>query len=324
MSEKKEFKAGAYAVFAGVFCAVVLVIITIFAFTTRYTAFSPEKVAQSYVDTVVQTGDGYNACKNTLISKNQKFGNYVINAYMRPYVNDGKDVKQADFVGTGNKEEEAALDKVYDTMYDYYTELIKTETYDNIDSIFDKYFSKLAQVRKEVYKDEYMSTDYMFSCFESNVSKYGQSLTGTKKQLANDNKTVIQKETVGEYQKMFGKDYKFVTTVKSCNELSADEVKTYVSEYKERIQPLAASGEKRADEFGLKDVDKKHTYKSDMKSAFEKLDCSADISSVAKAVVEVKCGDKTVATQQVYVVKIGNSWYVDNTNIDTTGLYLSL
>ena len=126
MSEKKEFKAGAYAVFAGVFCAVVLVIITIFAFTTRYTAFSPEKVAQSYVDTVVQTGDGYNACKNTLISKNQKFGNYVINAYMRPYVNDGKDVKQADFVGTGNKEEEAALDKVYDTMYDYYTELIKT------------------------------------------------------------------------------------------------------------------------------------------------------------------------------------------------------
>ena len=44
--EKKGFRAGAYSVIACVTVAVVLVLMTIFAFTIRYTAFSPEKVAQ--------------------------------------------------------------------------------------------------------------------------------------------------------------------------------------------------------------------------------------------------------------------------------------
>ena len=63
--EKKGFNAALYAVVAGIVVAVALVLITIFAFTTRYTGFSNEKVAQAYVDTIVQTGDGYNAYKNT-------------------------------------------------------------------------------------------------------------------------------------------------------------------------------------------------------------------------------------------------------------------
>ena len=75
--EKKGFNAALYAVVAGIVVAVALVLITIFAFTTRYTGFSNEKVAQAYVDTIVQTGDGYNAYKNTLVSKNQKFGKFV-------------------------------------------------------------------------------------------------------------------------------------------------------------------------------------------------------------------------------------------------------
>ena len=84
--EKKGFNAALYAVVAGIVVAVALVLITIFAFTTRYTGFSNEKVAQAYVDTIVQTGDGYNAYKNTLVSKNQKFGKFVTNAYMLPYI----------------------------------------------------------------------------------------------------------------------------------------------------------------------------------------------------------------------------------------------
>ena len=84
--EKKGFNAALYAVVAGIVVAVALVLITIFAFTTRYTGFSNEKVAQAYVDTIVQTGDGYNAYKNTLVSKNQKFGKFVTNAYMCPYI----------------------------------------------------------------------------------------------------------------------------------------------------------------------------------------------------------------------------------------------
>lgn len=40
---KKEFKAGLYGVVAAVLVAVVLVGLTVFAFTSRYNAFSPER-----------------------------------------------------------------------------------------------------------------------------------------------------------------------------------------------------------------------------------------------------------------------------------------
>lgn len=320
--EKKGFNAALYAVVAGVVVAVVLVLITIFAFTTRYTGFSADKVAQAYVDTIVQTGDGYNAYKNTLVSKNQKFGNFVINAYMLPYINE--DAKKASFVGTGTDEEIAKTDEVYDTMYDYYVELLQKYGLDNIDAVFNDYFAKLSEVRKEVFGDEYMDTDFMFSVFESNVSNYGKSLTGTEKELGADDKTVIQEATTGKYQKMFGKDYKFTATVKESTPLSDSEKDAYVKEYKERIAPVAASGEAKAEKFGLKDIDKKHTPKSDMVGAFEKLDCSNDISAVTKCNVDVTLADGTVvASQQVYVVKIGKTWYVDNTNVDTSGLYLA-
>lgn len=322
--EKNGFKAGLYAVVAGVAVAAVLVVITVFAFATRYTAFSPEKVAQAYTDTIVQTGDGYNAYKNTLVSKNHKYGNFIINAYMRPYVNDGDDVKQAEFVGEGTEAEMKAIDEVYDTMYEYYVELLNTYGYDDYDAVFSNYFAKLSEVRKAVYCDEYMDTEFMFGAFESNVSRYGRFLTGTDEELAQDGKTVIQEKTIGKYQEMYGEDYKLTSTVKDCQELSADEAKAYVEEYKSRITPVAESGETKADSFGIADEDK-NTPKSDMIGAFSNLDCSGDIDSVAKCVVEVALdNDGTcVATQELYVVKIGNSWYVDNTNIDTSALYLA-
>ena len=172
--EKKGFNAALYAVIAGIVVAVLLALITIFAFTTRYTGFSAEKVAQAYVDTIVQTGDGYNAYKNTLVSKNQKFGNFVINGYMKPYINE--DAEKASFVGTGSDEEITKTDEVYDTMYEYYVGLVAKYGLDDIDAIFNDYFAKLTEVRKEIFGDEYMDTDFMFSVFESNVTKYGKSL----------------------------------------------------------------------------------------------------------------------------------------------------
>ena len=289
--EKKGFNAALYAVIAGIVVAVLLALITIFAFTTRYTGFSAEKVAQAYVDTIVQTGDGYNAYKNTLVSINQKFG-------MKPYINE--DAEKASFVGTGSDEEITKTDEVYDTMYEYYVGLVAKYGLDDIDAIFNDYFAKLTEVRKEIFGDEYMDTDFMFSVFESNVTKYGKSLTGTEEEYGADGKTVIQEASTGKYQEIYGNDYK------------------------ERITPVASSGEAKADKFGLKDTDKKNTPKSDMIGAFEKLDNSNDISAVAKCTVDVTLEDgKSVASQQVYVVKIGNTWYVDNTNVDTSALYLA-
>lgn len=345
--EKKEFKAGLYAVVAGVLVAVVLVALTIFAFTTRYTAFSPEKVAVAYTDSIVQTGDGYNAYKNSLVSKSMKYGDFIRNAYMQPYVNNDKDVKKADFVGTGNEQEQEAIDKVYNTMYDYFVELVNTVGLDDYDTVFDSYFAKLVEVRAEVYGDEYMDTEYMFGAFESNVDTYGKSLTGTDRVFASDDKTITQEKTEGLYQKMFGVEtevdelalvdgkketvkgtklvYKMTSNIKECTVLSDEEAQAYIAEYKERITPVATSGEAKADKFGIVDIDKKHKPKTNMIDAFAGLDCSEDISAVAKATVEVTVDstNEVVAAQELYVVQIGNSWYVDNTNIDTSALYLA-
>lgn len=319
MAKNKEFKAGLYAVVAGVLVAAVLVVITIFAFTTRYTAFSPDKVAQTYVDTIVQTGDGYNAYKNTLVSKNSKYGDFIRDAYMQPYYNNGDDVKQADFVGSGSNEEAAAIDEVYSTMYDYYVELLNIYGLDNYDAVYSNYFAKLVEVRKAVYGDEYMDDEFMFGAFESNVSQYGRFLTGTEEQIAQDGKTIIQEKTIGEYQNMFAEDYKFTTTVKDCTALSDDEVKAYVDAYAARIADFAKSGEAKAAEFGLAD-----DAKTNMVDAFAGLDHSQEITAVDKCTVEVTLEDGTVvATQELYVVQIGNSWYVDETNVNTSALYLA-
>ena len=322
---KKGFRAGLYGVVSGILVAAILVGMTVFAFTTRYNAFSPEKVAQSYADTIVQTGDGYNALKVSLVSKNQKFGNFVINAYMAPYVNDNsgkkKDepkVEQNKAIGTGSKEETELLDQIYNTMYVYYEELMATVGLENYDEFYSRYFDMLKQVRVAVLGDDYMDTEFMFSVFESNVQTYSNKLTGTKKKLAADKKTVLQKETTGIYQEMYGKDYKLTTTVTNTKELSADEVKAYADEYKIRIQPLIENGKSKA--AALANEDKKEA----MEQAFANLDVADSIEAVDECTVEVtnQKGD-VVATVQVYVVRIGNSWYVDNSNTSTAPLYIA-
>lgn len=322
---KKGFNTGLYGVIAGVLVAAILVGMTVFAFTTRYNAFSPEKVAQSYADTIVQTGDGYNALKVSLVSKNQKFGNFIINAYMAPYVNDNKGKKKGEKkieqnkeIGTGSKKEAKLLDTVYNTMYDYYDELMKTVGLQNYDEFYSLYFAKLKEVRVAVLQDDYMDTNFMFSVFESNVQTYANKLTGTKKVLADDKKTVIQKASTGAYQELYGKKYKLTTTVTDTKELSADEVKAYVKGYKDRVVPIIQKSEAVADTLN----DKKSEA---MKSAFENLNVADSIEAVDECTVEVtnQNGD-VVANTKVYVVKIGNSWYVDNSNTDTAPLYITI
>lgn len=315
---KKGFKAGLYGVIAGVLVAAILVGLTVFAFTTRYNAFSPEKVAQSYADTIVQSGDGYNALKVSLVSKNQKFGNFVINAYMAPYVNDDKSVKQNKAIGTGSKEETKLLDTIYNTMYDYFDNLAKTVGLQNYDAFYSDYFEKLKEVRVEVLKDDYMDTDFMFSVFESNVQTYADQITGTEEKLAADEKTVLQEASTGIYQELYGKDYKLTTTVTDTKELSSDEVKTYADGYKSRISEIIDNGKKKAE--SLSD-DKKEA----MIEAYENLDVSDSIEAVDECGIEVTTQDgEVVATSTIYVVKIGNSWYVDNSNSNTAPFYVTM
>ncbi|MBO5495393.1 MAG: hypothetical protein J5964_06720 [Eubacterium sp.] len=317
INEKKSgFKPGVYAGVAIVVVAVVLVVLTVFSVKTKYTGFSDEKTAQFYVDTIVQNADGYNAYKQTLVSKNQKYGTFITNAYMAPYINDGEDVKQREFAST---DEEAEIkNPLYDEMYRYYVELITTYGWDDYDSIFSNYFEKLSQERKARYGDEYMDTEFMFGVFESNVSRYGMEVAGAEEELGQDNKTVVQQAITGKYQEMYGMDYTFTTAVTDIK--AVDDVETYKSALKERITPLATSGEAKAAAFNL-DGEKKEA----MVSAFEKLDSTDAITAVSECNIQVTLADGTVVAElPVYVVKIGSSWYVDNTNVDTSSLYLAI
>ncbi len=317
IQEKKSgFKPGVYAGFAILFVAAFLVIATVFAVKTHYTGFDSEKTAKTYVDTIVQNADGYNAYKQTLVSKNQKYGNFVINAYMKPYVNDGEDVEQREFADT--EEEASVMDPLYDTMYEYYKELVKTYGWDDYDSIFSNYFAKLAEQRKALYGDDYMDTEFMFGVFEANVAAYGKEVAGADEKYGDDGKTVVQEAIMGTYQTMYGEDYTFTATVTATEDI--DDVEGYKAEYKARVAEIAGSGEAKADACGLDEEGK-----DAMVEAFANLDCGDDISAVQKCTVEVTLADGTVLTSvEVYVVQIGKSWYVDNTNVDTSSLYFAL
>ena len=317
-NKKSRFNLKIYAFAVILFLTAVIVVLTVFTFKSRYNAFSPEKTAQSFVDGIVQTGDGYNAFKLTLVSKNQKYGTFITDAYMSPYVNE--ETEKAAFVGTGSDEEAEKTDELYGVMYDHFISLISGKGFDDYDAFFTDYFKELSDVRKNIFGDEYMDTEFMFSVLESNVDRFGKSLTGSDAVLAADGKTVLSEATKGLYQERYGDEYKFVTFAEVTEDLDDAAVKEYIAAYKERIAPLASSGEERAKAAGFEsDYDKAEA----MIAAFKKLDCSDEIVAVKKLSVDVAldASDSVVASLELYVVKIGSSWYVDETNVDTTGLY---
>lgn len=142
---------------------------------------------------------------------------------------------------------------------------------------------------KQIFGDDYMSDEVMFTALEANVKVYENSLTGTEEELAPDVKTVIQEKTIGLYQTLYGEDYKITTAV--------------------------------VDNKAVEDVD---TYKTVLDSAkLETYGITADdISAVQQVEVQCALEDGTVITNQtVYVVKIGHTWYVDDLTKDTTGIY---
>ncbi|MBR4766846.1 MAG: hypothetical protein IK085_08800, partial [Clostridia bacterium] len=84
--KKKGLNLKLYGIFAILVTAAILGALTFFTYTSRYTAFDPEKMAVAFVDTIAQTGDGYNAYKDTLLSKDMKFGDYIRQNYINPVI----------------------------------------------------------------------------------------------------------------------------------------------------------------------------------------------------------------------------------------------
>lgn len=256
--EKKEkgFNLKLYATAAFFAVLAALVLITVFTFKAKYTAYHPEEVARNYADTIAQTGDGYNAYKNALISKSQKYGDFIRAYYMNPVIyrdtayKPGDDIKKCgykgyneeSYMGEKSKNDDGSLQgQVIDTMYDYYVELA-ANGWDDYDTIFTSYFAKLTEVRKAVFGDDYMTDEIMFTVLEGNVMKYGQSLTGTEDEFDKNTGNQTSFKSIGAYQTAYGEDYKFTTAVKAEKEMDLAAYKSALS-----AETLATYGVQAAD-----------------------------------------------------------------------------
>lgn len=298
--KEKTFPVKLYALLAFFAVAALLAVIVTVTFQTKYTGYHPEEVARVYADTVVQTGDGYNAYKNALPSVNDKYGDFIREQYMYPVIYREAGYKPGDktdeltgfndasYMGEKSKTDDGSLQgQVIDTMYTYYVELVGNG-WDDYDTIFKNYFAKLVEVRKEVFGDDYMTDEIMFAALEGNVKTYGKSLTGTEDVFDENSGEQLEFKSIGAYQTAYGEEYKFTTVVLSENEIALDAYKA-----------------------GL-DTDRLAVY-----------GISADkITDVKSYTVGVQTVDGATVTQAtVVVVKIGSTWYVDNTVTDTAPLY---
>ena len=302
MANNKTFNVKTYAIVAFFVVAALLASITTITFASKYTGFNPDKVAVAYVESIVNRGDGYNAYKNSLISKNYKYGDYIREYYMYPVIyaecdyNPGDDTDELkgyndeSYMSDKTKNDDETLaGKVIETMYPFYTNLINSnEGWDNYDVIFKKYFKKLTEVRENIFGDKYITDEIMITALEANVAAYGDSLTGTEEVIDENTGLKTSEKTLGVYEKKYGEDCKFTYSVTKVNEY------TNVDGYKKAL--------------ATKDIE---SYKIS----------ADDIKEAAGVAVEVKVGDKTVATISVNVVKIGNTWYVDNFNTHTEKLH---
>ncbi len=300
-NKEKTFNAKAYAII--VFCVILaaLIAITTFTFTSKYIGFHPEEVARTYVDTIVQLGDGYNAYKNALPSVNYKYGDFVRVYYMYPVIYrdtegytvggdlDGlKGYNDDEFKGEKTLNDDGSLNgKLIDEMYPTYVKLMM-EGWDDYDKVYTEYFKVLVEKREEIFGDKYMSDEVMFTALEANVATFGDSLTGTEDIVDENSGVQLSEKSIGKYQTAFGEDYKLTSTVKSENEISLEDVKSSL------------------------DKDVLSTYKIALD----------DITDAKSFTIEVKPADSSVVvTVDVTVVKLGDFWYVDNTNVDTAWLY---
>lgn len=305
---KKGFNYKLYAIIAFFVVAAILAATTAFAFEQKYIAFDPQKTALNYADTIFQRGDGYNAYAYTISAKSEKYGDFIRIYYMYPLIYpgyevgmDSKEFKELKKNGYDNEkyQSETTLNddgtlagKLAEAMYPYYVELIKTYGWDDYDSIYKNYFSRLVEERKAIFGDEFLNDEVMFTAFESNVSTYGNAVTGTERVLGEDEKTVIQEKSIGLYQEEYGEDYKITSSV-----VSAAPVEELAS-YKSSLDPAVL------ETYGI---------------------TADDISDAQKVTVQAALEDGTViASLDVYVVQIGRTWYVDNTTTVTNDFYSTM
>ena len=299
---KKEFNSKLYAVIVFFVVAALLAGITTVTFRTKYNGFSPEKVAVAYVESIVNRGDGYNAYKNSIISKNYKYGDFIREYYMYPVIYAESGYKPGDdisslkgyndesYMSDKTKEDDGTLaGEVTNTMYPYLVKLLEyNKGWDNYDDIFTKYFKKLAEEREKVFGDKYMTDEIMFTALEANVAAYGDELAGTDEVIDENTGLKTSEKSLGNYEEKYGEDYKITCEVVKTNKYGN------LDGYKKSL-----------------DTDVLATYKVSLD----------DITDAASITIDVKINGEKTETVSVNVVKIGSTWYVETMNTITENLY---
>lgn len=300
-NKEKVFNTKLYAIVTFVAIAALLVIICVSTFSARYTAFHPHELAKSYVDTIVQTGDGYNAYKNTLASYSSKYGDFIRKYYIYPAIYRDTEFKIGDntdnfkgyndesYLGDKTNADDGTLNgQLIDAMYPYYEELVNTYGWDNYDAIYTNYLDKLIEVRKGIFSDDYLTDEIFFTAFEANVATYGNKLTGTQDIFDENTGVQLSYASTGIYQQKFGDNYKLLVNV------GATQKQIDIFDYKESV-----------------DLDTLNSYGVNID----------DISDIHLLTVNVIHNNDILTTVDVVMVKIGSSWYVENNLTDTSSLY---
>ena len=298
---KKEFNTKLYGIVTFVAVAAILATLCVATFRSKYTGFHPDELAKTYVDTIIQTGDGYNAYKNTLVSKSDKYGDFIRENYIYPAIYRDTQYKAGDDTSafTGYNDEKFMSDatinddgtlsgKLIDEMYPFYEKIVADNGWDNYDYIFSNYIGKLIEVRSEIYGDDYLTDEIFFTAFEANVAMYASKLTGTEDTFDENSGVQLTYKSEGIYEKKYGEDYKFTVSTISTEDVDTEAYKAAVDN-----------------------------------KLFELYDVSADdISQVSVCKVDVTDKDGNIVTScNVTVVKIGLAWYVDHTATSTAALY---
>lgn len=283
--------------------AAILSTMTVLTFKDKYIAFDEEKLAGNYVDSIVQSGDGYNAYKYTLVSINDKYGDYIRKNYIYPIVYPGYEIgmdtgdldgyDDSKYMSEATENDDGTLaGQLADALYPYYEELMQQYGWDDYDAVFTNYFNALVTERQQIFGDEYLSDEVMFTALEANVATYGDKLTGTTAVTDEDSGVTTGEDTTGFYQTIYGDDYKITTTTSEPESISN------LDEY------VAMLDSDVLESYGIS---------------------ASDIADACRVEVTSSLADGTVIySQTVYEVKVGNTWYVDNITTDTFNFYLSL
>lgn len=286
----KGFNVKAYGIISFFAVAAVLVAVCVSTFNSKYIAFHPERVAENFVSTIVSGGDGYNAYKNTVLSKNDKYGDFIRKNYIEPAVKteDGKLYSDDAFKGEKTLSDDGTLaGRLIFVMYPVYEELISTYGWDDYDSIFKGYIEKLKASREEIFGDKFFNDEVFFAAFEANVSSFADKLKGTQELFDENTGIKLSEKTIGIYQELYGEDYRFEVTAVNTEDIDT-------AEYLSQIN---------AEEYSLYGID------------------TDDISEVKSVKVKVLEDGKELLEAQIKLIKIGKSWYVDNTETVTSELY---